>query len=86
MDESNSIVEAEYTNGTWFETDGQPKRARNVTSAAAKGSPIAAIRYTREDFEYRQLFFYDSDGLVGTVNSTGDGAWSKVYNLATDVI
>lgn len=64
MDEGSNIVEAEYRNGTWLEPGGQPANVNNVTSEAAQSSPIAAICYTYNYTEYRQIFFYTPAGSL----------------------
>lgn len=83
MDESNSIVEAEYRNGSWLEPDGQPEEVNNRTSEADKGSPIAALHYKWIDKEYRQIFFYNSAGRICTMNVTDNGSWDKPYVAVT---
>lgn len=86
MDEDKRIIEAEYLNQTWLSVDGEPHAVTNVTSRAAKGSPIAAVTYNFDDgAQHRQIFFYDTDGMIGTTNATNEGAWSEVYNPLTDI-
>jgi hypothetical protein len=85
MDADNQIIEAEYLNQAWLSPDGEPSTVTNITSRAAKGSPIAAVSYEFEDGAFhRQIFFYDTDGLISTTNATNGGAWGEVYNPLTD--
>lgn len=86
MDEDNQIIEAEYLNKTWLSPDGEPHTVMNITSRAAKGSPIAAVTWSFDDgAQHRQIFFYDSDGSLGTTNATNEGAWGEVYNPRPDI-
>lgn len=86
MDEDDQIIEAEYLNKTWLSPDGEPQTVTNITSRAAKGSPIAAVTWSFDDgAQHRQIFFYDSDGSLGTTNATNDGAWGEVYNPVPDI-
>jgi hypothetical protein len=81
IDGDNQIIKAEYLNKTWLSPGGEPHIVTNITSQAVKGSPIAAVTYNFNDgAQHRQIFFYDTDGLVATTYATNDGAWSEVYN------
>ena len=85
MDEDKQVIEAEDLSQAWLSPAGEPTTVTNVTSRAAKGSPIAAVAYDFEDGAFhRQLFFYDTNGLISTTNATNGGVWGEVYNPLTD--
>jgi hypothetical protein len=76
-----AVERYDYPEKTWLSPDGEPHLVTNITSQAAKGSPIASVTYSFNDgAQHRQIFFYDTNGLIATTNATNDGAWSEVYN------
>ncbi|KAF2171139.1 hypothetical protein M409DRAFT_51352 [Zasmidium cellare ATCC 36951] len=86
VDDSGAIIEVEYPNGNWNQNQDAPPKTTNITSiGSGSDTPIAAIAYTLQgDTHYRQIFYFDNNGVVSTANTTGNGNWSTPYQPVTD--
>ncbi|KAK4501794.1 hypothetical protein PRZ48_007603 [Zasmidium cellare] len=86
VDSSGAIIEVEYPNGNWNQNQNSPPKTTNITSiGGSSNTPIAAIAYTLQgDTHYRQIFYFDNNGVVSTANTTGNGNWSTPYQPVTD--
>jgi hypothetical protein len=90
QDPDGRIIENSFLNSSWTLEDSSKINRSVVTTDATPGSPLAAISYTLNGQQIRQLFYFDGSGNVKTVNSsttTTDSiatSWSAPYALSTD--
>ncbi|TKA68351.1 hypothetical protein B0A55_13041 [Friedmanniomyces simplex] len=81
MDVDGAVLENQWENGLWLTSGHNISNTYVVTSDVAENSPLAAISYTLNSTTFRQLFFFDRNGLVTTVNTSGGSNWSKPYSV-----
>ncbi|KAK0773313.1 hypothetical protein LTR91_022554 [Friedmanniomyces endolithicus] len=81
LDIDGAVLENQWENGLWLTSGHNISNTYVVTSDVAANSPLAAISYTMNSTTFRQLFFFDGNGLVTTVNTSGGSNWSEPYNV-----
>ncbi|KAK1044233.1 hypothetical protein LTR74_018322 [Friedmanniomyces endolithicus] len=81
VDIDGAVLENQWENGLWLTSGHNISKTSVVTSDVAHNSPLAAISYTMNSTTFRQLFFFDGNGLVTTVTTTGGSDWSEPYNV-----
>lgn len=80
-----SIVENSYSGGSWSLDAGSENSNDNlVTRTAGAGSPFAAVSYTYNGDEHRQIFFITSTGELHTMNRTDSRSWGESTMITGD--
>ncbi|KAK5107338.1 hypothetical protein LTR62_001354 [Meristemomyces frigidus] len=81
MDINGDVLENKWENGLWLTSGRNISETYVVTSDAAEDSPLSAISYTMNSTTYRQLFYFNSNGLVTAINTTSGSNWSEPYTV-----
>ncbi|TKA75692.1 hypothetical protein B0A55_03181 [Friedmanniomyces simplex] len=91
QDANGRIIENSYLNESWTLEDSSLIDQSMVTNDATRGSPLAAVSYTLNGLQYRQVFYIDGTGLVKTTNSTTVNdtnaiatSWTTPYAITND--
>lgn len=72
------IVEAAYANGAWSKNGTTSGATISIVAKGVSSDSIAAISYTLQNQQYRQLFYFNAQGYVQTINATGS-TWNTPY-------
>lgn len=93
QDPEGRILENSYKHSIWTLSDRTNLNLSVVTTAATAGSPLAALSYSYNNLNYRQIFFVTPTGTIMTANSTATisgtsiaTSWSAARAISTDIV
>lgn len=78
------IVEAAYANGAWAKNGTLKTATTSIVVRGVAADSVAAVAYTLQGKQYRQLFYFNEQGYVQSINTTDSWSTASPYQPLPD--